>query len=102
LCGGGPTRTTREDHVYHEGGLENVVLKNVEVVRCDACGEEIIVIPRPADLHGVIADLLVAKAEQLKGSEVHFLRKYLEVSRYRLSKLLKVDVATILNREKDG
>lgn len=52
-CGdcGGEMTSRRENHPYRIHGLDQVRLRNVEVLHCTACGEWEAVIPRMEELH---------------------------------------------------
>lgn len=47
----------KENHLYAESGLPNVVLVGVVVRRCQ-CGYQEVVVPRVAELHRTLAKLL--------------------------------------------
>ena len=70
-------RTKRENYRYDASGLKGLVLVNVEVSRCQKCGETTVAIPRIEDLHRAIAGTLVRKPGLLDADEIRFLRKYL-------------------------
>jgi len=67
----------RENIRYEECGLPNITLKNIQVERCPECGNEIVTIPKQAELHRLIAMTLVRKKGHLNASEIIFLRKSL-------------------------
>lgn len=62
---------------YNESGLPNVILFGIRLVRCPKCGYEEVGIPRMAELHRLLASVLVKKRAGLTGPEVRFLRKSL-------------------------
>jgi putative transcriptional regulator len=66
-----------ENFQYDASGLPGMVLENVEVSRCPACGEWEVAIPRIEQLHQVIAECVIRKRGRLIGAEVRFLRKYI-------------------------
>src|SRR5215813_15453270 len=66
-----------ENHRYTESGLSNVVLVDVEVRRCQNCGEITVSIPRIEELHRTLAMALIRQTGRLAPSEIRFLRKWL-------------------------
>jgi len=58
-CKGRMTKTA-DDHRYRESGLENVVLKGIDIFRCD-CGERVISVPRVPELNALIGETLIQK-----------------------------------------
>ena len=76
-CRQGELVITRKNHRYVESGLSNVVLQDVEVRECPACGVQQVMIPRIEELFRVLALALVRKHERLAGEEVRFLRKHM-------------------------
>ena len=65
---------TADDHRYRESGLENVVLKGIDIFRCN-CGERIVSVPRVLELNALIGENLIRKDSPLAGNEIRFLRK---------------------------
>ena len=51
---------TADDHRYRESGLENVVLKGIDIFRCN-CGERIVSVPRVPELNALIGENLIRK-----------------------------------------
>jgi putative zinc finger/helix-turn-helix YgiT family protein len=99
-CGNKMT-SKRENHKYTACGLDYVTLANVEVLRCKACGEWEVVIPKIEELHRVLA-LAVAQAKaKLRGNEVRFLRKYLGLSGAEAASALSVTPETMSRWEND-
>ena len=98
-CKGQMTKTT-DDHRYRESGLENVVLKGVDIFHCD-CGERILSVPRVPELNALIGETLIRKDSPLAGSEIRFLRKNMGLSGKRLSEIMGVDKATSSRWESD-
>ncbi len=68
---------SRENYRYEASGLPNVILRNVEVRRCKACGAFDVAIPRLSELHRSIAAAVIAKTSPLVPAEIKFLRKHL-------------------------
>lgn len=78
-CGecGHKMTSARETVKYDASGLSGVTLRNVEVRRCEGCGEFEIVIPKIEQLHRLMAHTVIRKSAGLVGEEIRFLRKYL-------------------------
>ena len=66
--------TSRSDYKYLESGLDNVLICDIEMVKC-SCGEECALIPGILAVHKAIANCLLEKETQLTGKEIRFLRK---------------------------
>jgi hypothetical protein len=80
---GGKDNVVRKGHRFIESGLNNVFLKDIEVVVCSGCNESPR-IPNHDDLMRTLAVALVDKPYELAGDEVRFLRKYLGEQASRL------------------
>lgn len=74
-CGEKTMTTTYEDRALMS--LPSVVVQNVKVRRCSACGEELVSFSRLEAMHEVIAKALVRRPGNLTGDEIRFLRKWL-------------------------
>lgn len=88
---GGRARVVRKDYRFVESGLNNVVLKGIEVKVCSKCKSEAPRIPGHDDLMRTIAVALVDKPSQLAGEEVRFLRKYLGQGSGEFAQLLGIN-----------
>jgi putative zinc finger/helix-turn-helix YgiT family protein len=91
----------RENHLYQESGLPNVVLVGVEVRRCPACGAVELPLPRVTELHRVIAMAVIHKPARLSGAEVRYLRKHLGWSGEDFASHMGVDPTTVSKWEND-
>ncbi len=98
---GGTTKIVKKDYRFAESGLDNVILKDLEVVVCPKCKTESPRIPRMNDLMRTIAIALIAKPYKLEGQDVRFLRKFLGLTNERFNKLLDIDKAH-LSRVENG
>ena len=79
-CGAQMTFELR-NYQYTESGLSNVVLQDVEVPRCSACGSEDLILPFPEKIHWAIAHALVAEnPARMTGEQLRFLRKHMGFS----------------------
>jgi putative zinc finger/helix-turn-helix YgiT family protein len=99
-CGNKMT-SKRENHKYTACGLAYVTLMNVEVLRCKACGEWEVVIPRIEELHRTLAVAVAQGKAQLRGAEIRFLRKYLGLSGAKAASALSVTPETMSRWEND-
>lgn len=68
---------SRENIRYEECGLPYVTLRNIMVEQCPECGNELVTIPKVAELHRVLALILIRKPGRLDPLEITFLRKLL-------------------------
>ena len=76
------------NYKYKESGLDNVVLVDITVMKCELCGEECYNFGDLEQLHNKIAELLLKKADLLIGKEIRFLRKNLGYSGAMFAHLL--------------
>lgn len=87
---------------YKQAGLPYpVMLGNVPVRECPACGEKAVTIPDAEGLHRALCLHIVRANRALLGQEVRFLRKYLGWSAEHLSAMMGVDPKT-LSRWENG
>jgi putative zinc finger/helix-turn-helix YgiT family protein len=91
----------RENHLYKSSGLSHVVLENVQVARCPACGEYTVSLPRVLELHQMLAQTLLDKPEKLTPEEIRYLRTWLALSGAELAARLGVSAET-LSRWENG
>ena len=75
-CGGKVT-SARETVKYDASGLSGITLRNIEVRRCEKCGDYEILIPKIEQLHYLMAHAIIRKPASLVGEEIRFVRKYL-------------------------
>jgi putative zinc finger/helix-turn-helix YgiT family protein len=74
---------------YTAGGLPHVILRGAELRICKN-GHQETTIPRIAQLHRVIANVLVRKTGPLAPEEIRFLRRHLGYSQIDFSKRMGV------------
>lgn len=98
---GGSLRLAHRDYQFDESGLNNVVLKNLEVLVCEGCKAETPRIPRFNGLMRTIAMALISKPYKLEGQDIRFLRKFLGLSSEAFAALLDVDKSH-LSRVENG
>jgi YgiT-type zinc finger domain-containing protein len=85
----------RGTYRFRESGLDNVVLKGIEIVKCGACGNEEAILPNLEGLLRVIAVAIVTNRLPLTGAEVRYLRKYLGMSGEQFARILHTDKSTL-------
>ena len=103
---GSTARNVRGNYLFRESGLNNVVLKNIEIVKCDECGNEDPIIRKLNDVMRVLALAVIEKPYPLVGEEIRYLRKYLGMGQDAFAALLKSEKAVLSrwenNREAAG
>ena len=87
----GEMQLVRKDYQFKESGLDNVILKDIEVLVCNKCGSEVPRIPRLNDLMRTIAVAMIAKPCELAGPEVRFLRKFMDETIEHFARKLGID-----------
>jgi putative zinc finger/helix-turn-helix YgiT family protein len=98
-CGGAMT-SRRGTHRYTETGLSNVVLVDVEMRACPACGERELVTPRIDALHRAIARALSRQTGALMPEAVRFLRRWLGLTIHCFARLIGVRHQTVCRWER--
>lgn len=92
---GGEMKSSLENYPYRESGLGFITLTNLEVWRCPSCGESEVVIPAIAQLHALIARMLLMKPARLMPDEIRFLRKTLGWSQADLARHIGVSLTSV-------
>jgi transcriptional regulator with XRE-family HTH domain len=85
-----------------ESGLDNVMLRGVELLKCEKCGSVTPVLSKINQLMSVIASALVLKPSGLTGREIRFLRKHMGLTGERFGRklgLTKEHVSRIENEK---
>lgn len=90
-----PLVVSRESHRYDRSGLAHVVLEDVAVHRCPACGYFEVEIPRINDLHRALARTFAGSRGRLRGAEVRFLRKHLAWNGVEFARSMGVEPETV-------
>jgi putative zinc finger/helix-turn-helix YgiT family protein len=98
---GGNAKVVRKNYRFKESGLNNVFLKDIEVVKCADCKSESPRVPNHDDLMRTIAVALIDKPSELAGDEVRFLRKYLGEGSTTFAQMLGID-RSHLSRVENG
>src|SRR5678816_954980 len=93
-CGGVKAKTTRENEPFNDI-LPGVVLLNIKVIRCEACGNCEVEIPYMDNLMRAVARAVVKTGGRLTGDEVRFLRTFLELSGVELADLMDSTPSTV-------
>jgi DNA-binding transcriptional regulator YiaG len=91
----------RKDYWFKESGLNNIQLKDIEVVVCAECNSEAPRIANHDDLMRTIAVALIDKQSGLGRDEVRFLRKYLCKGSAAFAQILGID-RSHLSRVENG
>lgn len=100
ICGKGALEIRREPRRYGRG--IDVILVDIEVRHCPACGEEFEVIPNIERLHQAIARDLAKSDARLRAGEIRFLRTYLGYSSVDFARLMGVSPETVSRWESKG
>lgn len=91
-----PGRQARRGAYQMDFGLdEKVVVHDVELSYCPACGDEAVGIDNVEGLMDAVTRIVATKQGRLTPKEIAYLRKHLDVSQAVLAKHLGVDPATV-------
>ena len=96
----GDAVVTTGNYRFDEIGLP-LLLKNVELVKCDNCGTTEPVIPNLDGLMHAVALAVITHECRLRGDEIRFLRKYLGLSTKEFMQLMHINKST-LSRWENG
>jgi putative zinc finger/helix-turn-helix YgiT family protein len=94
-------RRVRTNYPFKESGLPNVILKGIEMIQCDRCGNADPIIPRANEVMKQLVLAVVEKPYALTGQEIRFLRKYLGMNSSTFASHLGVD-RSVLSRWENG
>lgn len=100
ICGKKAMEIRRGPRRYGRG--IDVILMDIEVRHCQACGEEFEVIPNIERLHEAIVRDLAKSGHRLRAGEVRFLRTYLGYSSADFARLMGVTAETVSRWESKG
>ena len=92
---GSEARVVRGDYEFKETGLRDVILLDIELVKCSKCGNVDAILFRVDDLMNLIAIAILQKPYRLQGEELRFLRKHVGLTQEEFAKLLHVDKTTL-------
>ncbi len=101
-CKKGELAASRENIRYEESGLPYVTLRDVEVLRCPECGNQLVTIPKLAQLHRLLALTLIRKPGSLLPYEITFLRKSLGWSKADFARKLHVRPSQVSRWESES
>lgn len=101
ICGSENVRQIRRPYHYTESGLDSVYLKGIPYFTCNSCKDEVVQIPRPQQLHDVIAENLAIAPRRLRPKEIRFLRTQMGWSQQQLADRLGVDRVTVCRWESE-
>jgi DNA-binding transcriptional regulator YiaG len=87
-------KVIRGNYRFDEVGLP-VLLKHVELVKCEHCGNVDPIIPDLNGLMHVIAFAVISRPCKLGGQEIKFLRKYLGMNGEEFAGILDIDRTTL-------
>lgn len=94
-------RIAKGNYEMEEMGLP-VLLEDIDIITCDACGVKEPIIPNMSDLMRGIALLVVCKPCKLDGQEIRFLRTYVGKGSAEFAKLLHLDKTTFSKMENEN
>ncbi len=95
ICKGNTVTRKGQRYHYMESGLDNVYLDSIDLIACEACGDESPAIPRILELHAAIGRAVALQQSPLRGEDVRFLRKQLGLRARQWAGILKVSVQTL-------
>lgn len=99
---GSPARVVRGGYRFQESGLPHVLLVNIDIIQCTACGNEDPIIPHLNELMSVLALAVIKKPCPLNGQEVRFLRKYLKMTGEQFARHLGMTKFHVSKLENDA
>lgn len=95
------SKVVRGNYLFLESGLDNVVLRNVKLLKCQQCGSVTPMLSKINQLMRLITCALVLKRSELTGKEVRFLRKYIGFTGEQLGRKLGLTKEHISRMEND-
>ena len=93
--------TIKKLYRYDLSGLSNIILKDIQILNCDKCGERLPTFPSITNLHIVIARTLINRPTKLTPKEFRYLRKYMNLSGERMAEIFCVRKETVSRWETD-
>lgn len=96
-CGncGAEARIVRGDYEFKETGLRDLVLLDIELIKCGKCGNVDPVLFQVDELMHIAAVAILQKPYRLRGEELRFLRKHIDQSQEEFARLLRVNKTTL-------
>jgi YgiT-type zinc finger domain-containing protein len=92
---GSTARTIHGNHLFRASGLNNIILEDIDMIKCENCGNEEPIIARINGVLKTIALALINKPFALCGEEIRYLRKYLGMSGDTFSTFLQTDKSVL-------
>ena len=92
---GKPANHTRGDYPFPESGIANITLHDIPLIRCRHCGTVDPLIPRMDDEMRLLVLAIADKPCRLQGSDVRYLRNYLDMTQEDFARQLGVDKTTL-------
>lgn len=90
----------KTDYHYTECGLDDIILRNLEIVQDDH-GEEVVLIPNINSLHKAIALSIIDSENRINGKELRFLRTEMGRTQDELAQIVQRTRLTINRWESD-
>lgn len=92
---GSEARIVRGDYEFKESGLRDLILRDIELVKCGKCGNVDPILFQVDELMHIAAVAILQKPYRLRGEELRFLRKHIDLNQEEFAKLLHVDKTTL-------
>lgn len=92
---GSEAKIVRGDYEFKETGLRDLVLLDIELVKCGKCGNVDPILFQVDELMHIAAVAILQKPYRLQGEELRFLRKHIDLNQEEFAKLLHVDKTTL-------
>ena len=92
---GAEARIVRGDYEFRETGLRDLILVDIELIKCGKCGNVDPILSHLDELMHVAAVAILQKPYRLRGEELRFLRKHSDLSQEEFAKLLRVNKTTL-------
>jgi len=91
---GAQARIVRGDYDFKETGLRDLVVLDIELIKCGKCGNVDPVLFQVDELMHIAAVAILQKPYRLRGEELRFLRKHMDLSQDEFARLLRVNKTT--------
>lgn len=92
---GSDARSTRGDYQFTESGLPDLLLPDIELLKCSRCANVDPVLNGVEEIMHLAALAVLRKPYRLDGAELRFLRKHVDLTQEAFAKLLGVDKTTL-------
>lgn len=98
---GAEAKVVKGDYQFKESGLRDVVLLDIDLIKCGKCGNVDPVLSGVDDIMSLLAVAVLQKPYRLEGAELRFLRKHVGLNQQEFSKLVRADKTTLSKWEND-